>query len=645
MLYLLLIKNCLRQHKTVYICVFAVLFLSVFSLAFFSAYADSLSYGELLQALEESNGANIKVSNASKEDVSMFDSLENVTIWYEDGTIYIACDIHSSEDVAVKTAEIIRNSKKDLGMLLYSPSMFMPYFEEEFVTVIKFIMSAVSLISIYYIFNVFVERQHKDFAIYKSVGMSREQFTVIVGIEFFAVFFLSALLALPVAGLALRLLVSLFFKVKITMSLVGYAVYRFQSKKQIFVLALALLTTMLAYFITLYKYFGSRTLEKSLKRTGNFKRTASSMKKKSIFALLPFLKFARNRMLTLIAAMLILPVFGYAVYEMNYGYEPYVKRYGCDFMISDQYIADVSTLRQEDIDELLGFSCVDKVGYTYYNNNFKVKGAKEVSQNIGRAMFQIVYDDPSVKEGEVYIDEKFGDQYKAGDVIEIVSTETGRELDIKISGTYKIKNTQNKPRYLTFYCTMDTFSALTGVETTPRSLFVYLKEDVTEQELSDIRAWMGDTFGSYSDERQEIEDRRIIVERSQKVDMLRSAAMILTSSVTLWAVLMFEVYSRRDEISVLYSIGAEKRQLKKLLLIEMGMRSAVCSVLIVSVCAVAGAIKNTIPFSFGIFAVYVGAVLITAANFVIPSMIAFHGIVKKYSKERDNGDTESLGAE
>ena len=643
MLNLLLIKNCLRQHKTVYICVFAVLFLSVFSLAFFSAYADSLAYGELLQTLEETNGANIKVSNATKEDVSMFDSLENVTIWYEDGTIYIACDIHSSEDVAVKTAEIIRNSKKDLGMLLYSPSMFMPYFEEGFVTVIKFIMSAVSLVSIYYIFNVFIERQHKDFAIYKSVGMSREQFTVIVGIEFFAVFVLAVLLALPAAGLALRLLVSLYFKVKITMSLIGYAVYRFQTKKQIFVLALALLTTMLAYFITLYKYFGSHTLAKSLKRTGNFKRTASSMKKKSIFALLPFLKFARNRTLTVIAVMLILPVFGYAVYEMNYGYEPYVKRNGCDFIISDRYIADVSTLRQEDIDELLGFSCVDKVGYTYYNNNFKVKGAKTVSQNTVLAMFQIVYDDPSVKEGEVYIDEIFSDQYKAGDTIEIVSIQTNRELDIKISGTYK---TDRSPTYPMLYCTMDTFSALTGIETTPRSLFVYLKEDVTEQELSDIRAWLNDTFpNSYSDERQEIEDRRIIIERSKKVDMLRSAAMILTSSVTLWAVLMFEVYSRRDEISVLYSIGAEKRQLKKLLLIEMGMRSAVCSVLIVSVCAVAGAIKNTIPFSFGIFAVYVGAVLITTANFVIPSMIAFHGIVKNQNKERDNGDTESLGAE
>ena len=646
MLYLLLIKNCLRQHKTVYICVFAVLFLSVFSLAFFSAYADSLAYGELLQALEESNGANIKVRNATKEDVSMFDSLENVTVWYEDGTIYIACDnINSSEDVAVKTSEIIVNSKKDLRMLFYTPSWFASYFEEGFVTVIKFIMSAVSLVSIYYIFNVFIERQHKDFAIYKSVGMSREQFTVIIGIEFFAVFVLAVLLALPAAGLALRLLVSLYFKVKITMSSIGYAVYRFQTKKQIFVLALALLTTMLAYFITLYKYFGSHTLAKSLNRTGNFKRTASSMKKKSIFALLPFLKFARNRTLTVIAVMLILPVFGYAVYEMNYGYEPYVKRNGCDFIISDRYIADVSTLRQEDIDELLGFSCVDKVGYTYYNNNFKEKGTQVLSPTVGRAAFDVIYDDPSVKEGEVYIDEKFGDQYKAGDTVEIVSTETGRELDIKISGTYKIENTQNKPRYLTFYCTMDTFSALTGVETTPRALFVYLKEDVTEQELSDIRAWMGDTFGSYSDERQEIEDRRIIVERSQKVDLLRSAAMFLTSSVTMWAVLMFEVYSRRDEISVLYSIGAEKRQLKKLLLIEMGMRSAVCSVLIVSVCAVAGAIKNTIPFSFGIFAVYVGAVLITAANFVIPSMIAFHGIVKKYSKERDNGDTESLGAE
>lgn len=644
MLYLLLIKNCLRQHKTVYICVFAVLFLSVFSLAFFSAYADSLSYGELLQALEESNGANIKVRNATKEDVSMFDSLENVTVWYEDGTIYIACDnINSSEDVAVKTSEIIVNSKKDLRMLFYTPSWFASYFEEGFVTVIKLIMSAVSLVSIYYIFNVFIERQHKDFAIYKSVGMSREQFTVIIGIEFFAVFVLAVLLALPAAGLALRLLVSLYFKVKITMSSIGYAVYRFQTKKQIFVLALALLTTMLAYFITLYKYFGSHTLAKSLNRTGNFKRTASSMKKKSIFALLPFLKFARNRTLTVIAAMLILPVFGYAVYEMNYGYEPYVKRYGCDFMISDQYIADVSTLRQEDIDELLGFSCVDKVGYTYYNNNFKVKGAKTVSQNTVLAMFQIVYDDPSVKEGEVYIDEIFSDQYKAGDTIEIVSIQTNRELDIKISGTYK---TDRSPTYPMLYCTMDTFSALTGIETTPRSLFVYLKEDVTEQELSDIRAWLNDTFpNSYSDERQEIEDRRIIIERSKKVDMLRSAAMILTSSVTLWAVLMFEVYSRRDEISVLYSIGAEKRQLKKLLLIEMGMRSAVCSVLIVSVCAVAGAIKNTIPLSFGILAVYVGAVLITTANFVIPSMIAFHGIVKKYSKERDNGDTESLGAE
>lgn len=644
MLYLLLIKNCLRQHKTVYICVFAVLFLSVFSLAFFSAYADSLAYGELLQTLEESNGANIKVRNASEEDISMFDSLENVTIWYEDGAIYIACDdIPSSREVADKTSRIIIDSKKDLRMLFYTPEFFAPFFEEGFVTVIKFIMSAVSLVSVYYIFNVFIERQHKDFAIYKSVGMSTGQFMIIVGIEVFAVYVLAVLLALPAAGLALRLLVSLFFKVKITMSLVGYAVYRFQSKKQIFVLALALLTTMLAYFITLYKYFGSRTLEKSLKRTGNFKRTASSMKKKSIFALLPFLKFARNRTLTVVAVMLILPVFGYAVYEMNYGYEPYVKRNGCDFIISDRYIADVSTLRQEDIDELLGFSCVDKVGYTYYNNNFKVKGAKTVSQNTVLAMFQIVYDDPSVKEGEVYIDEIFSDQYKAGDTIEIVSIQTNRELDIKISGTYK---TDRSPTYPMLYCTMDTFSALTGIETTPRSLFVYLKEDVTEQELSDIRAWLNDTFpNSYSDERQEIEDRRIIVERSQKVDMLRSAAMILTSSVTLWAVLMFEVYSRRDEISVLYSIGAEKRQLKKLLLIEMGMRSAVCSVLIVSVCAVAGAIKNTIPFSFGIFAVYVGAVLITAANFVIPSMIAFHGIVKKYSKERDNGDTESLGAE
>ncbi len=641
MLYLLLIKNCLRQHKTAYICVFAVLFLSVFSLAFFSAYADSLSYGEFLQKLEESNGANIKVRNASEEDISMFDSLENVTIWYEDGAIYIACDdIPSSREVADKTSRIIIDSKKDLRMLFYTPEFFAPFFEEGFVTVIKFIMSAVSLVSVYYIFNVFIERQHKDFAIYKSVGMSREQFTVIVGIEFFAVFVLAVLLALPAAGLALRLLVSLYFKVKITMSLIGYAVYRFQTKKQIFVLAL--LTTMLAYFITLYKYFGSHTLAKSLNRTGNFKRTASSMKKKSIFALLPFLKFARNRTLTVIAVMLILPVFGYAVYEMNYGYEPYVKRNGCDFIISDRYIADVSTLRQEDIDELLGFSCVDKVGYTYYNNNFKVKGAKTVSQNTVLAMFQIVYDDPSVKEGEVYIDEKFSDQYKAGDTIEIVSIQTNRELDIKISGTYK---TDRSPTYPILYCTMDTFAALTGIETTPRALFVYLKEDVTEQELSDIRAWMGETFVSYSDERQEIEDRRIIVERSQKVDMLRSAAMILTSSVTLWAVLMFEVYSRRDEISVLYSIGAEKRQLKKLLLIEMGMRSAVCSVLIVSVCAVAGAIKNTIPFSFGIFAVYVGAVLITAANFVIPSMIAFHGIVKKYSKERDNGDTESLGAE
>ena len=96
------------------------------------------------------------------------------------------------------------------------------------------------------------------------------------------------------------------------------------------------------------------------------------------------------------------------------------------------------------------------------------------------------------------------------------------------------------------YCTMDTFSALTGIETTPRSLFVYLKEDVTEQELSDIREWLGKPLVHTVTKDRKSRDRRIIIERSQKVDMLRSAAMILTSSVTLWAVLMFEVYSRRD---------------------------------------------------------------------------------------------------
>ncbi len=63
--------------------------------------------------------------------------------------------------------------------------------------------------------------------------------------------------------------------------------------------------------------------------------------------------------------------------------KPYVKRNGCDFIISDPYIADVSTLRQEDIDALLGFSYVDKVGYDYYNNNFNEKGTQVLSPTVG----------------------------------------------------------------------------------------------------------------------------------------------------------------------------------------------------------------------------------------------------------------------
>ena len=46
----LLLKNSLTRYWTAYLLTFLVLFLSVFSLSFFSAFTDSAANGEVLAA-------------------------------------------------------------------------------------------------------------------------------------------------------------------------------------------------------------------------------------------------------------------------------------------------------------------------------------------------------------------------------------------------------------------------------------------------------------------------------------------------------------------------------------------------------------------------------------------------------------------
>lgn len=646
----LLLKNSLTRYWTAYLLTFLVLFLSVFSLSFFSAFTDSAANGEVLDTIETmTHGANITVFPAAESDMARYSSLDIAEMWFEDGTIYITCHEQADTDrIKFQIAAINEREHNGLRVSSFAPSVTEGLFDQDWVISLKALLCAVSAISIYYIFTVLIERQKDDFAVFRMLGMKRKSFLKLIGAEFLIVLPAALLLAIPAAAGLMKLVIALFFRDIIHNNALGVLVFRFRTSNILLIAALTVFSSLVAYISVLRRYFASRRVrgEKLI-----FPRTDFVFRRKSVCTTLPVIKFRRVRKLNWIALLLVAPVGLLALIELNQLFEPAEKRYGCDFIVSDPGIEDVSGLAAEDLEQIESFSFVSRVVPSYYNNNFRESGAEQaetLDPFQGRVAFSVLYDAETLPEcaaDAVYADSKFQGEYSIGDTIRIKSTSTGRECSVKIAGFY---DSPDDPAYLTLWCTMDHFRSLTGIETTPRSVMIYLSDDASEAEYEDFRIWIANTFSSFSDERQLVSESVIMAERMKKVGVIRSSATILATLVSLGAILMMEVDEREEDYAIMTEIGGTGRQMRNVLNIEMFLRFALCvSVTVLPDMALTlwKAAKGSPGFSWLDLLIDFCMALLVLGAFTLLPQASLNRILNSFKKEDVSHDRESIRAE
>lgn len=639
MAFSLIIKNSIRQYKSVYFLVYAVLFLCIFSLSFFSAFTDSAANGEALQATAVTHGSNMIVYPAKEGDLHLFSSLDIEEMWYEDNIIYIRCKTLSDQDkIAWQIANIIGKENTGLRVNVFDSSFTVGYLDGGFVSVIKFFLFALSFATIYYVFTALVNRQKEDFAAYRMLGMNQMTFFTVLGLEYLIVFPVALATAIPSAAALMKVVISLYFQDVIKNNAIGALVYSFKARNILLIIALTILSAAFSYFFLLYRIIKNDVVPQ--KKSVSFLYTDFIFKRKSPCTTLSVINFNRKRSLNAIAFLLVVPVGFLALLEINQLFEPEDKDTTFDFVITDPGIDDVSGLSFESIEEIKGFPYVSSCRFEYYNNNFAEKSILSHDNPFeGRVAFNVLYgsdaqeltacaENPSM----VYANAAFRGRYSVGDTVNLIHTPTGKMFEACIAGFYE---TADSPVYLTLYCTIENFRNLTNIETAPRTVWVDVEDTVSDKDLASFREWLGSRFQSYGDYIQNAENSRILSERMKITSAIRSGTTVIAALLTLGAVLMIEVDSRKDEFFIMQKIGSTNRQIRSTLFVEMFLRFFLCTTFTIlpdmAITLWKGAV-NSAGFSFLDIVIDVCMVLILLTAFILPPEVTLSRLLL----EKDN---------
>lgn len=548
-----ILKNtmcALNRYKSNCLAIFFVMFFCAFSLSIFCVFTDSAAHGEYLESLRITHGANLSIYPAVENDVSLFRSMDIEKIWLEEEFIYIKCKAQKDTDVtACKAAEIIDEANRDLHVRTFDPSVSYSVFEHGFVNVVKFYICVISSISIFFVFATLVEREIKE-SITRDKKTNNSYIYKIIYFEFWFLLFVAILLAIPLSSTVAKIVIEYYFRDIIHDNALGNVVYRYKFGTIIFELLLMLVSSAISFYSVLYRYsgyLGNCTTDKCISTDDSVNRRVISSASLTIITRRQ--KKKENTILVCVYSLVTL----FALFEFNQIYEPDEKYLGSDFVVSDPGIGDMSEISWEDIDEIIGFSCVSNTIYSYYNNNFVEYNEGQVESSchdIDRVAFNVFFDDDtlpkcSIASNAVYADSIFQDHYSIGDTITIKNIMTDKVFEAMIVGFYEMPNTSS---YLTMLCNIDNFKKMTGIDSAPKSVIIYLNNNTSENEISELREWIEEKDLYYSDENRKVYESMEIKKRIKTISIIYSGALIISTIITLSSFLLSDVDYVKQEI-------------------------------------------------------------------------------------------------
>ncbi len=624
MAYALWMKNGLRRHGREYLPVLAVLFCAVFALAFFSAYADSVAYGEQLQAAVYTRRADIVVRGGSEADAARFADLSGVTVWFADGEICLRVDEAGRLDaVSAAVNRLIRESGLSLRALTYDATVTDAVYAGGGVTALKLLFSGIALISMNYMLQMCMARRREDIAALLSLGAQIRQVAGMLAMEAGGLLLIALCTAIPAAGGVLRWMIAARFSAQIRGYAEGYVVYRFSAGTVAGVILLAVLTAAVAFGLSCRRYLRKDALEADAMC---FRRDGRVMRARAIGEVWPRWHLFRERGLMGVTLLLVVPVTACAVFAGHMQFYRQEARLGADFVISDPGIGDISSLDADALAMLEAMPGVARVEYGYTNHSFRLASASSTARK-GRVLFSV---SERVEGDAVYIDTAFGDEYPVGEVVSLVSMSSGRALDVRV-GEHREGIGDDM---LTFACSPAVFAGLTGIVSPPRTAAVYLADDADAPALTALRAFLGAHFAGFSDERAEAEAAAEITARTGWIVCTLIAAFAGVASVTLAAILRFTVEARRGEFGLLLRLGAERRMLRRLLGAEMGLRWAICALPGIGLGLLMARLGGNLRDVGGSVGVSLAAACIVLALFVLPTQAGLARMLLREEKRR-----------
>ena len=566
-----------------------VMICSVYAVTVFTVFADSASYGEELMTEEFTGGRSIVLGGAKEGDEDYFAGIEGASVSFDGNNVNIRLkEVGKTDDAAAKVREIIRENNLGLSIFIYDPSVYTPFWSNGFVTVIRIILTAVSLLSICVVLRIYFRIKTPDLMILRAVGMTGGQAALLSLCETLVMYVVSLAAGMPLGAAVMRLMIPKLFSERLNNFTLAQVTYRFSSIRMITVALICLAAAVAGFLIS------SGGLRE--KRLVNYDAGNLSRRRRDVSGITAV--YRRIGINGRIVYVLTIPVAVLIMLMTSIVTQPYVKRYGCDFIASGDHKDGASSIDYALIERLGEAGGVERIDYSYTNIDFALTGTEHTHDieeyRKNRVILHILYGDDDYKgeadnvERKCLVDIKNADRFAVGDELSAECHIYGKGFTVTVAGYYDTGRTNTD---IDLYVSERDFEYITGITTAPDTIYVFMKEDFTERDISEVREILSSdkSIVSFSDENEKAAEAVVLKKGVGTVAAVIGSSYIISALISLGTFTAVEIESKRRGILILYALGASKRMLGAVTGKVYLCRAAICSI----ICAVSGcAISN-----------------------------------------------------
>lgn len=675
----LYLKKCVFRNLISYINITIIIIASVMMVNILNIYRDSLIYGDKQTRISLSKGYDIWITNADKDDLKYFQGIVGIELTCEDHIIFVKIfDKEQAPQIYIKINEIIEENHLDMITKLYTEILSnssVPMDQISLFFILTVIFMIIGALSIYFIYTIFIDTKKKDLGILKSLGARDAQILKILTTELLVIYIISFLIAVIISHIMMYFIITLFLSVK-NENIIN-VVYSYSWQSLIILILTSLLSLTAAFLVSSKKILGIAPVDtiNSIAATTDFNRNIKIENKSSAVKYISGANTRRNKKLFAVCAVLSVPVIAISLVFLNYSNLLNISQNEYDFSIYVNYdrIYDHTDEIKSKSKELENISGID-VSYSIYNNNNLIRIDSEKlnftpytyldGYGYGRTAINVISQkslekfrgtasgniDSYTDEYAVLISKKSpGLKYSEGDHIYLLLNkghddhDHGKKIseddvfELTVAGI--IDTIPQNNHFFEIYVTEENFERITGNPAVPNIINIKLQNSVDSESIKEQVYNLFDNTVLYH-----LTD---IMEMRQASDSFSQGLVFMVLSlcailfvcviILLWAFTSSYILSQKQQIDILYMLGAAKKTIKAIYLREAVIKGTCHAAAGVLIGTLISLLVNE-SAGYGLLVnvyfimIYIGVIAVTEAAHIMPAIFTVRSIIESEGK-------------